>query len=149
MLQSVGAWILLPMVAQMLLTVGVLVRLGIAKKSAFLAGLVDRDRFGLHEDAWPDSVIQISNNLRNQFELPVLFYALCITLFVLNAGGWLAIALATIFVATRCFHAAIHLGGNVVPKRRQMFIYGLLSIAGLLILCLIAIFRHGAAFHGL
>jgi hypothetical protein len=93
-------------------------------------------RRALYEDAWPASVQQINNNIRNQFELPVLFYVVCIVLWELHAVHWLALAAAVAFVLSRIAHAAIHLSSNVVPHRRRAFTAGwwvLLFMAGLVL----------------
>ena len=116
--------ILLPALAQVLLTLVVYAALAVAKSRAIKDGLVDLDRRALHDDAWPDSVMKISNNIRNQFELPVLFYALTIILWQLRETGGVAQSLAWLFVASRLVHACIHIGSNYVPARRKIFMFG-------------------------
>jgi hypothetical protein len=125
------ALIFLPVLAQMLLTLLLYVALQGRKKRAVLRGEVDAARRALHEDAWPDEVRQVNNNIRNQFELPVLFYVLCLALFALQASGWLAQALAWGFVASRIVHAWVHTRSNVVPLRRRVFIVGVLLVFAL------------------
>ena len=71
-------WIFVPVIVQVLLTLLIYVRLIKVKIREMKAGNVNMARRGLHEDAWPDSVLQINNNIRNQFELPVLFYVLAL-----------------------------------------------------------------------
>ena len=116
--------ILLPVLIQVLLTLLVYVALAKAKARALRAGLVDLDRRALHDDAWPESVIKINNDIRNQFELPVLFYVVTIILWQLSETGLLAQLLAWSFVASRIVHAWIHLGSNYVPARRKVFMFG-------------------------
>ena len=62
--------ILLPLLAQVLLTILVYVALAVAKSRAVKRGQVDPERRALHADAWPESVQKINNNIRNQFEVP-------------------------------------------------------------------------------
>lgn len=116
--------ILLPALAQILLTIVVYGALAVAKAKAVRGGLVDLDRRALHEDAWPDSVRKINNNIRNQFEVPVLFYVLTIVLWQLNETGVVAQSLAWLFVISRFVHAYIHTGSNYVPARRRVFMVG-------------------------
>ncbi len=149
MLTSTSGWILVPMTLQILLTLVVLVRLGRAKVAAFRAKEVNKERFGIDDDAWPDSVRLIDNNLRNQFETPVLFYVLCLTLYALNAGGWIAVVVATVYFFLRCLHAHEHTGRNYVIRRRQLFIYALTALLVLLVLTLVALGRTLMVFHGL
>lgn len=85
------------------------------------AGRVDRARWTLHDDAWPDSVRQVQNNLRNQFEMPVLFYGVCFMLWALEAVGIVALVTAWLFVLTRFAHSWIHLTTNRMRYRARAF----------------------------
>lgn len=116
--------ILVPALAQILLTIAVYGALAVAKARAVRGGLVDLDRRALHDDAWPDSVMKINNNIRNQFEVPVLFYVLTIVLWQLNEAGVVVQLLAWLFVISRFLHAWIHTGSNYVPARRRVFMFG-------------------------
>jgi hypothetical protein len=120
--------IFLPVLLQVLLTILVYLVLSAAKSRAMKVGLVDLDRRALHNDAWPESVQKINNNIRNQFEVPVLFYVVVIILCMLDAAGALALLLAWLFVASRIVHAYIHLGSNYVPARRAVFTFGVLIV---------------------
>jgi hypothetical protein len=61
--------------------------------------------------------IQAADNYRNLFEMPVLFYALCILLVVLNKADGTYVTLAWLFVALRFAHSAIHCSYNNVNHR--------------------------------
>jgi hypothetical protein len=124
---------LLPILAQILLVLLMYAALQIAKKRASKAGLVDEARRALNEDAWPDFVRQINNNIRNQFELPVLFLVLALILWQLQPGGLLPLLLAWGFVATRVVHAWIHTHGNYVPHRRLAFTIGALLVLAMVL----------------
>jgi len=129
-------WIFVPVIVQVLLTLLVYVRLINVKLRELHAGRVNRDRLPLHEDAWPESVLQVNNNIRNQFELPVLFYVMCVVLWLLDAVTALALAVAAAFALSRILHAIIHLGSNYVPNRRRAFTVGwwvLVLMAGLVL----------------
>ena len=113
-----------PVLVQVLMTLLIYVRLIKVKIRAIRAGQVNRERQPLHEDAWPDGVLQINNNIRNQFELPVLFYVVCFALWALEAVGVLALVAAWLFVASRIAHAWVHLTSNYIPNRRRLFTVG-------------------------
>ena len=128
-----GKLILLPALVQVLLTLALYGALAVAKARAAKGGQVDVDRRALHDDAWPESVMKINNNIRNQFEVPVLFYVLTIILWQLNQTGVLVQSLAWLFVTSRFVHAYIHTGSNYVPFRRRVFMFGcvvVLAMAG-------------------
>ncbi len=116
--------ILLPVLLQIALTLASYVALARAKSKALALGQVDEVRRALHSDAWPDSVIKINNNIRNQFETPVLFYVLVLVLLNLGAVGWLTQLLAWLFVLSRIAHTLVPTGTNQLPLRRRLFTFG-------------------------
>ncbi|TXH99457.1 MAG: hypothetical protein E6Q70_24885 [Pseudomonas monteilii] len=72
----------------------------------------------------PESVEAPSNNLKNLFELPVLFYVVCLTLLHL---GWVSptdVTAAWLFVGLRAAHSVVHCTVNIVKVR---FVFYLLS----------------------
>jgi hypothetical protein len=119
---------LLPILAQIVLVIVMYGALQLAKMRASKAGLVDEARRSLNEDAWPDFVRQINNNIRNQFELPVLFLVLALILWQLRPDAVLPQVLAWCFVSTRVIHAWIHTHSNHVPHRRRAFTLGVLLV---------------------
>lgn len=76
--------------------------------------------------ALPAHINQPANNLKNLFELPVIFYALCIALHSMGAVGNGFIALAWAFVLLRIIHSIIHCTVNLVMPR--FIVYVLSSI---------------------
>ena len=131
--------IFIPLLAQVVLTLAVYVYLGIAKGRALKLGQVDLERRALHEDAWPDSVRQVSNNIRNQFETPVLFYVLTFVLWGLQAVNAISLTLAAGYFLARLGHAYVHLGSNYVPWRRKIFTVSCLLLLGMIIVATIAL----------
>lgn len=88
----------------------------------------------LDNRAWPESVVKVSNNLANQFESPVLFYALCLMLHAIDGVSLPALLLAWLYVALRVVHAGIHIGSNQLSRRMPVFVLGtgvLLALLGL------------------
>lgn len=72
----------------------------------------------------PSSSVTVANNLINQFELPVLFYVLCLALHLTNGVNYLTLALMWIFIASRYFHAWVHLTSNNLRLRSRSFFVG-------------------------
>lgn len=132
--------IFLPVLIHILLTLSVFIALASAKKKALQEGGINEDRRGLFDDAWPNKVIQINNNIRNQFELPILFYILVMMLWQLGGVNSVAIVLAWLFVGSRVLHAYIHTGTNYVPLRRRIFTFGALMVLALSVLVSRALF---------
>jgi hypothetical protein len=125
-----------PILAQILLTIGIYILLGRRKFAAVKAGEVDRNATALDNRAWPEAVVKVSNNLANQFEAPVLFYALCFALMALDQGSGVALALAWLFVLSRFAHAWVHVSSNYVPYRFRLFGFGLLLLLAMTLLAL-------------
>jgi hypothetical protein len=133
--------ILLPIVLQIVLAAETYLALGWARSKVLKAKAVDARAARLDDNVWPDRIRAINNNVKNQFEVPVLFYAVAIILWQLGAAGALAQTLAWLFVASRVVHTLIHTGGNRVKWRFLAFAFGLLMVLALAVLVLIAAFR--------
>lgn len=123
-----------PVLTQIALTLCMFIVLGMRKAKAVKAGEVNRKEAALNNQAWPNEVIQVSNNIANQFETPVLFYTLCGLLYASNGVGYLAIALAWAYALSRVFHAFVHIGSNYVPTRMRLFMLGCLILIAMTIL---------------
>ena len=82
----------------------------------------------LYQDIPPEHVEISRQTLKNQFELPVLFYFLVILLYVKGTLSQLDLILAWIFAVSRYIHAYIRLSSNYVPNRAKMFIVGLIAL---------------------
>jgi hypothetical protein len=95
--------------------------------------------------AWPDDAAKRANNQRNQFELPVLFYAVVAFALILKGADTIMIGLAWLFVVTRILHAAIHIGPNKVRWRWPAFAAGVLIVAIMWIKLLVHVLSAGLA----
>ncbi len=123
--------ILWPLLAQILLTLLMYLKLAAVKKREIDAGNVDLKATALDQRAWPESVIKINNNLRNQFETPILFYVLCMLLWALGGVGIATLVIAALYVVARYAHAFIHTTSNVVPYRFLMFMISMVMLFSL------------------
>ncbi|KAB0676455.1 hypothetical protein F6X38_21285 [Aureimonas leprariae] len=122
-----------PMVAQAFLTFAAYFVLLSRRRTAVRGGGASLDTFRTAGTEPADSA-SASRNVANQFELPVLFHAVCLALYVTNGASWLAVALAWIFVVCRLVHAFVHLGSNAVAQRFQAFVAGFVVLFVLWIL---------------
>ena len=83
---------------------------------------VSADDFRFGESAAVPPYVRIPNrNYMNLLELPVLFYVVCVVLYVTAGASTLAVALAWAYVALRIVHSAIHLSYNRVVHRLAVF----------------------------
>jgi hypothetical protein len=65
----------------------------------------------------PEEISYPSNNFKNLFELPVLFYALCLYLYVTATVESADVFAAWLFLLFRVIHSAIHCTVNIVMAR--------------------------------
>ncbi|AMS32566.1 MAG: MAPEG family protein [Betaproteobacteria bacterium] len=70
-----------------------------------------------------------ADNFRNLFEMPVLFYAAVLTIFVAKLISPLLLALAWVYVLTRGAHSLIHCTFNKVIWRFYAFFASCLVLA--------------------
>lgn len=131
-----------PMIAQIVLVVGLYALLGMRRGAAVRAGRarISQFRENLNE---PQDSLFARNSLANQFELPTLFYVGCLSLHVTGGDGAWAIALAWLFVLSRYVHAFIHVTLNRIRHRQPAFIVGFASLIGLWGLLAIHLLRIG------
>jgi len=114
--------IFLPVLAQMMLVIFVYIALGKRKAAAIKTGWKISRETSLNNKAWPDDVIKASNNIDNQSQTPVLFYAVCFVIYSLQLVNPFSLLLASVFVAARYVHAWVHLGSNTIPLRFGSFL---------------------------
>ncbi|MEO7385802.1 MAG: MAPEG family protein, partial [Gammaproteobacteria bacterium] len=65
---------------------------------------------------------------RNLFEVPVLFFAVCLTILNLDLVTSVQLGLAWTFVSLRCLHSFIQLTSNTVMHRFRVYVLGTLCI---------------------
>jgi hypothetical protein len=76
----------------------------------------------------PPAVANPSDNLKNLFELPTVFYALVLFLYVTNHVDTRYVLAAWLFVGFRVLHSAVHCTFNFVPLRFWLYAGGALSL---------------------
>jgi|SRR5277367_1751536 len=76
----------------------------------------------------PPTVSNPSDNFRNLFEIPVLFYALAIYLFVSHQVDAEYVVAGWVFVAFRILHSAVHCTFNLVMLRFYLYLFATLAV---------------------
>ena len=76
----------------------------------------------------PAAVSNPSDNLKNLFEIPVLFYALALYLFVTHQVDATYVNAAWIFFAFRALHSAVHCTFNQVMLRFYLYLIAALAL---------------------
>ncbi len=114
--------ILYPMVAQGALIFGVLLLLAKRRFKAISEHKSDLKYFSLFQGSGePASVTVVQRNFLNQFEMPVLFFAICLMAAVFGRADAVMIYAAWSYVGLRLLHSLVHIVGNNVRNRFMVF----------------------------
>jgi len=76
----------------------------------------------------PPAVSNPSDNLKNLFEIPVIFCALALYLFATKQVDTVYVAAAWVFVAFRVLHSAVHCTFNLVMLRFYLYLFAALAV---------------------
>lgn len=134
-----------PLLAQFALVFALLLMAAYTRYAAVKSGVIRYQDTALDNTRWPDRCRIFANCYANQFEAPVLFYVLCILVFLSGVSDSVMIGLAWMFVATRLVHAAIFIRSNHVRKRGAAFGAGVLVLMAMTALLLFQLLTSAAA----
>jgi len=114
--------ILYPMAALAALTFAVLLHIPIARFRAAFRGEVKAKDFRYGESANVPGPVSLPNrNLMNLLEMPVLFYVVCLALYVTRTVDPVAVYSAWAYVGLRAAHSVVHLTYNNVFHRLAVY----------------------------
>jgi hypothetical protein len=119
-----------PFFATMLLTLLVWVYMYVRR-----IGFIAKNEISPRDLAVPGTLAQISpaavsnpsDNLKNLFEVPVLFYALALYLFVTGQVDATYVTAAWVFVVFRALHSVVHCTFNLVMLRFYLYLIATLA----------------------
>ena len=123
--------IFIPVFATMLLTLAVWVYMYIRRIGFITANQIKPEQLavpGALAELSPAEVSNPSDNFKNLFEIPVLFYVLALYLFVTDRVDTLHVAAAWVFVAFRTLHSAVHCTVNIVMLRFYLYLFSTLAV---------------------
>ena len=76
----------------------------------------------------PPNVSNPSDNFKNLFEIPVLFYALVLYLFITKQVDTVYVNAAWVFVVFRALHSAVHCTFNLIMLRFYLYLFATLAV---------------------
>lgn len=108
-----------------------------------IARSFDMDFYRVHQGTPEPAPTAVTvRHYGNLFELPVVFYAACLTAYLLDAvSGW-TLGLAWAFVAARLVQSAVHLTYNNPMHRGGAFILSIFIVLALWVLLALEIFAR-------
>ena len=136
--------VILPVLVQVGLTFILLFWMGRSRVATLKSGELKVKDIALGERVWPKRILQVQNSYQNQFELPVLFYALVALALITRKADMLFVVMSWMFVVSRLVHAAIHVTSNKVSRRFMAFLVGVLILAAMWIIFAVRIFAAEA-----
>jgi hypothetical protein len=120
--------VLLPVFVQIGLTFALLLSMVSVRTRALKGREVSLRDIALGQPNWPTRATQIGNCFKNQFELPLLFYALIALAFPIRHADLVIVMLSWVFVVTRFAHAGIFVSSNNVQRRSLAWFAGVLVL---------------------
>ena len=119
--------LLWPMLAQIGWTFLLYVWLTVVRQRAVRSGEIDYSAFAHGEG--PAHIDRVTRNLANQFELPVIFYAVVVLLVATNNVTTVDVIAAWVFVAGRVIHTLAQCLTDNVPLRGRVFLINFAGVA--------------------
>ena len=121
----------LPLLGMLTLTMVVWVVLFVKRMSYISANKLNAQDMKTPEQMQqiiPDEVAAPGNNLKNLFELPVVFYALCLYLVVAVQVDAIHYYCAWVFLVFRIVHSIIHCSYNKVMHRFAVYVISSIAL---------------------
>jgi hypothetical protein len=119
-----GQAVFLPMLATMALTAVVWFYMYAKRIPAMRRAKISVQTYTTPEtvaEHLPDEVNYSANNLKNLFELPVLYYSLCLYLYVSGNVDTAYVVAAWLFFVFRTLHSFVHCTRNIVMLRFYLY----------------------------
>ena len=77
--------------------------------------------FRVYEGTAPEYMLMARDHYKGFFEIPILFYLLCVILYVTDSVNSIDIWIAWLFVLMKFIHSYIRMTSNYVPHRAYSF----------------------------
>ena len=120
--------VLLPVFVLVGLTFALLWWMAGARRQALVGGETKVRDVALGQPNWPTRATQIGNCFKNQFELPLLFYALIALAMPLRHADLFIVLMSWLFVVTRFVHTGIFVTSNDLKQRSLAWFAGVLVL---------------------
>jgi len=131
----------LPMLGMMILTLLVWLYMFVQRVGFARGNKIDIEQFKTPADVQalvPPDASGASNNFKNLFELPVIFYALCLYLTVTGQVDSVYTNCAWAFLVLRVVHSLIHCSYNRVAHRFGIYLLSAIALWVMVVRALLA-----------
>ena len=86
--------------------------------------------FRVYKGSAPEDMLAARHHYKNFFEMPILFYLLCILLYIIDDVRDLDLWITWLFVVFKYIHSYIRITSNYVPNRAYAFYICVLLLSG-------------------
>ena len=119
-----------PFLAMMLLTLVVWIYMYVRRLSFIFSKRLDPKQMTPSELArlTPSRVSTPSDNLKNLFEMPTVFYAVVLHIYVTNKVDAVYVAAAWTFFLFRALHSVVHCTFNFIPLRFVLYVISAMAV---------------------
>ena len=119
-----------PFLAMMLLTLVVWIYMYVRRLSFIFSKRLDPKQMTPSELARlkPSRVSTPSDNLKNLFEMPTVFYAVVLYIYVTNKVDAVYVAAAWTFFLFRALHSVVHCTFNFIPLRFVLYVISAMAV---------------------
>lgn len=124
-----------PFLATMVLTILVWIYMYVRRLSFIFSRGLDAKKMtpGELTRVSPTAVSSPSDNLKNLFELPTVFYAIVLYLFVVQQVDETYVMLAWAFFLFRALHSVVHCTFNFIPLRFILYVISAVALWGMVV----------------
>ena len=93
--------------------------------------------FRAYEGSAPEYLLTARHHYKNFFEIPILFYLLCLVLYIIDDVSAIDLWIAWLFVIFKGIHSYVRITSNYVPYRAYSFnVCAFLLLGGWIILAI-------------
>lgn len=119
--------ILVPVFGHLVLIFFLFMMVSIKRMTAVAQGELQTDDLAYKSNE-PEASRRWVNNLNNQFEVPVLFYALIALLYATGSVNWFYVSFAFLFLFGRMIHTFVQVSADNVGLRGKVFTINFLAL---------------------
>lgn len=110
-----------PMMVQAIMSIWVYIPMGRARISSVKSGKASAYDFKLPKQNEPGEIAHLGNAVSNQFELPVLFFVVCLATHSAGLVDGPMLVAAWFFAILKAVHSTIHITSNKLKYRFRLF----------------------------
>ena len=122
-----NAAIFWPVIIQAMVTLYLYIPMSARRIASVKSGTAKASDYRLIEKE-PEDVRQMTRAIANQYETPILFYAVCISAYVTQNAGMVMLVLAWVYVVIKCAHVYVQTTSNRLRIRRPIFMLSFLTL---------------------